>query len=322
MVEGFVTFTNASSSSSSHSGKDQEALKVLYSIAAFNKRPMPSLTMKDFEHLDSQKYEAIPIPKTGWIHKADHLKGLFKNRAIGITTGLLALAFMSDFWVRPFFRPISRTTLAKQIFSCLSSLARPGYLTFQAFSIAGQFLPLVLAKKGGASHVSRQMTYIVCDLFTSLNPPYSPIKEKQLLITSMPIPFLQLTELAVHRILSRYFGPGDHWNLFLHNTKHTHTHNHNSITLSSMLVGFLQHSLQRWWLIFQPLEENGAWCFQQLGWASHFVYMQSFKTLPLRSLSMPWNISVSIKFLLSISPLLQRKEAISKNADLLFLFFF
>lgn len=183
---------------------------MLYSIAAFNKRPMPSLTMKDFEHLDSQKYEAIPIPKTGWIHKADHLKGLFKNRAIGITTGLLALAFMSDFWVRPFFRPISRTTLAKQIFSCLSSLARPGYLTFQAFSIAGQFLPLVLAKKGGASHVSRQMTYIVCDLFTSLNPPYSPIKEKQLLITSMPIPFLQLTELAVHRILSRYFGPGDH----------------------------------------------------------------------------------------------------------------
>lgn len=278
--------------------------------------------MKDFEHLDSQKYEAIPIPKTGWIHKADHLKGLFKNRAIGITTGLLALAFMSDFWVRPFFRPISRTTLAKQIFSCLSSLARPGYLTFQAFSIAGQFLPLVLAKKGGASHVSRQMTYIVCDLFTSLNPPYSPIKEKQLLITSMPIPFLQLTELAVHRILSRYFGPGDHWNLFLHNTKHTHTHNHNSITLSSMLVGFLQHSLQRWWLIFQPLEENGAWCFQQLGWASHFVYMQSFKTLLPRSLSMPWNISVSIKFLLSISPLLQRKEAISKNADLLFLFFF
>lgn len=321
MVEGFVTFTNASSSSS-HSGKDQEALKVLYSIAAFNKRPMPSLTMKDFEHLDSQKYEAIPIPKTGWIHKADHLKGLFKNRAIGITTGLLALAFMSDFWVRPFFRPISRTTLAKQIFSCLSSLARPGYLTFQAFSIAGQFLPLVLAKKGGASHLSRQMTYIVCDLFTSLNPPYSPIKEKQLLITSMPIPFLQLTELAVHRILSRYFGPGDHWNLFLHNTKHTHTHNHNSITLSSMLVGFLQHSLQRWWLIFQPLEENGAWCFQQLGWASHFVYMQSFKTLLPRSLSMPWNISVSIKFLLSISPLLQRKEAISKNADLLFLFFF
>ncbi|KAG0140371.1 hypothetical protein CROQUDRAFT_53357 [Cronartium quercuum f. sp. fusiforme G11] len=109
-------------------GKDQEALKVLYSIAAFNNQPVPSLTLKDLEALDPPKSKSIlSEPKQTWTHKADHLKGLFKNKVVGITTLLLSLAFMADFW---------------------------------AFSIAGQFLPMVLAKKGSSSNVSRQMTYI------------------------------------------------------------------------------------------------------------------------------------------------------------------
>lgn len=119
-------------------GKDQEALKVLYSIAAFNKQPVPALTLKDFQHLETQSYDFIPEPKTGWIHKADHLKGLFKNRIVGITTILLCLAFMADFW---------------------------------AFSIAGQFLPLVLAKKGASHNLSRERTYINYIIIYSVGIP-------------------------------------------------------------------------------------------------------------------------------------------------------
>ncbi|WRT68382.1 uncharacterized protein IL334_005358 [Kwoniella shivajii] len=118
-------------------GHDAHALDVIHSIAKFNRRPPPSLTLEDFRALEFEEQQipnygsqapliggqahtdTVDLAKNvaiGGFKKAfGHLKGLFKEKMYIWLFVSLAIAYMALFW---------------------------------SFSLAGYFLPLILKAKG------------------------------------------------------------------------------------------------------------------------------------------------------------------------------
>ncbi|KAL7424646.1 hypothetical protein Q5752_000330 [Cryptotrichosporon argae] len=101
-------------------GRNQEAVDVLHKIARFNRAPPPALTVEQLDAIDA----AAPSHEVGnrttvkhvvrnFVGSFTHLKGLFGNRLQAFIFGLLAIAYMGDYW---------------------------------SFNLAGSFLPLVLLK--------------------------------------------------------------------------------------------------------------------------------------------------------------------------------
>ncbi|KAL7336804.1 major facilitator superfamily domain-containing protein [Rhodotorula toruloides] len=128
-------------------GKDEEAIDVLYKIAAFNRQPQPQLTIDDFRLLDKEYSERESITSdeplssgprqftTGEMAKIRvkqavgqfaHLKGFFATKRMIWVSVTLWIAYMSLFW---------------------------------SFSIAGGYLPLILRQKGIDTSAGLNETY-------------------------------------------------------------------------------------------------------------------------------------------------------------------
>ncbi|CED85516.1 mfs general substrate transporter [Phaffia rhodozyma] len=118
-------------------GRDEEALRVLYNIAEFNKAPVPDLTLEDFHALDKaagvQNIETHDNTQTGvktillkGLNNFSHLKGFFSSKRMIWLTVSLWIAYMSLFF---------------------------------SFSIAGGYLPLILRQKGIDTSTSISVTY-------------------------------------------------------------------------------------------------------------------------------------------------------------------
>uniref|UniRef100_A0A0K3CCV8 BY PROTMAP: gi/472583833/gb/EMS21457.1/ MFS transporter, sugar transporter [Rhodosporidium toruloides NP11] n=1 Tax=Rhodotorula toruloides TaxID=5286 RepID=A0A0K3CCV8_RHOTO len=128
-------------------GKDEEAINVLYKIAAFNRQPQPQLTIDDFRLLDKEYSERESITSdeplssgprqftTGEMAKIRvkqavgqfaHLKGFFATKRMIWVSITLWIAYMSLFW---------------------------------SFSIAGGYLPLILRQKGIDTSAGLNETY-------------------------------------------------------------------------------------------------------------------------------------------------------------------
>ncbi|BGP35909.1 hypothetical protein JCM10296v2_007761 [Rhodotorula toruloides] len=128
-------------------GKDEEAINVLYKIAAFNRQPQPQLTIDDFRLLDKEYSERESITSdeplsssprqftTGEMAKIRvkqavgqfaHLKGFFATKRMIWVSVTLWIAYMSLFW---------------------------------SFSIAGGYLPLILRQKGIDTSAGLNETY-------------------------------------------------------------------------------------------------------------------------------------------------------------------
>ncbi|GAA5846082.1 hypothetical protein JCM3766R1_001361 [Sporobolomyces carnicolor] len=129
-------------------GHDDEAVRVLHKIAAFNKAPQPNLTIEDFRLLESQALSETSVgsdePLNGPINQTlttkqqgkvvvkrfisnfKHLKGFFATKRMIWLSVVLWIAYMSLFW---------------------------------SFSIAGGFLPLILRQKGVDTSASLDTTY-------------------------------------------------------------------------------------------------------------------------------------------------------------------
>ncbi|GAA5988451.1 hypothetical protein JCM10908_003571 [Rhodotorula pacifica] len=129
-------------------GRDEEAIGVLYKIAAFNKQPSPQLTIDDFRLLDKEYSETGSIASDEPLQAGTkplttmqlaklrlrqlagqfkHLKGLFATkRAIWISITLW-IAYMALFW---------------------------------SFSVAGGYIPLILRQKGIDTEQTLNQTYI------------------------------------------------------------------------------------------------------------------------------------------------------------------
>ncbi|BGP28095.1 MFS transporter, sugar transporter [Rhodotorula toruloides] len=128
-------------------GKDEEAIDVLYKIAAFNRQPQPNLTIDDFRLLDKEYAERESITSdeplssgprqftTGEMAKIRvkqavgqfaYLKGFFATKRMIWVSVTLWIAYMSLFW---------------------------------SFSIAGGYLPLILRQKGIDTSAGLNETY-------------------------------------------------------------------------------------------------------------------------------------------------------------------
>ncbi|GAA6002086.1 MFS transporter [Rhodotorula paludigena] len=128
-------------------GRDEQAIDVLYKIAAFNKQPTPTLTIDDFRLLDKEFAERESItsdePLQAGPHKLStgeltkrrlrqlggqfkHLKGFFATKRMIWLSVTLWMAYMSLFF---------------------------------SFSIAGGYLPLILRQKGIDTNTDLDTTY-------------------------------------------------------------------------------------------------------------------------------------------------------------------
>ncbi|ORY35640.1 major facilitator superfamily domain-containing protein [Naematelia encephala] len=128
-------------------GHDAKALDVLYSVAHFNQRPQPTLSIDDFRALefedDSIGSYNSDVPINGGQHEArppavrevliggfsqvfGHLRGLFKDKRNAYLFTVLGVAYIADFW---------------------------------SFSVVGYFLPLILRDKGVDAEQSTADTY-------------------------------------------------------------------------------------------------------------------------------------------------------------------
>ncbi|GJN94743.1 hypothetical protein Rhopal_007835-T1 [Rhodotorula paludigena] len=128
-------------------GRDEQAIDVLYKIAAFNKQPTPTLTIDDFRLLDKEFAERESItsdePLQAGPHKLStgeltkrrlrqlggqfkHLKGFFATKRMIWLSVTLWIAYMSLFF---------------------------------SFSIAGGYLPLILRQKGIDTNTDLDTTY-------------------------------------------------------------------------------------------------------------------------------------------------------------------
>ncbi|GAA5909478.1 uncharacterized protein JCM6883_003959 [Sporobolomyces salmoneus] len=129
-------------------GKDEEAIRILYKIAKFNKAPTPNLTIEDFRLLEAHAMSETsmgsdeplngPQPTvlntkqqaktvlTRFVGQFKHLKGFFATKRMIWLSVTLWIAYMSLFW---------------------------------SFSIAGGFLPLILRQKGIDTSTSLDTTY-------------------------------------------------------------------------------------------------------------------------------------------------------------------
>ncbi|GAA5881567.1 hypothetical protein JCM3774_005351 [Rhodotorula dairenensis] len=129
-------------------GRDEEAIDVLYKIAAFNKQPIPQLTIDDYRLLDKEYSESRSVHSDDPLNEGTkrlntkqltklrlrqlvgqfkHLKGLFSSkRAIWISVTLW-IAYMALFW---------------------------------SFSVAGGYIPLILRQKGIDTSQTLNQTYV------------------------------------------------------------------------------------------------------------------------------------------------------------------
>ncbi|KAM0793041.1 hypothetical protein ACM66B_000530 [Microbotryomycetes sp. NB124-2] len=122
-------------------GRDAEAIDVVHKIAAFN-RVEPTLSMESFNELarkmSDDSSSDVKAPTTTVtaaevlaahrrkFYDMSHLKLLFSGKRTAFTTVMLFLVYMCDYW---------------------------------AFTIAGSFLPTILAQKGATRSVSINETY-------------------------------------------------------------------------------------------------------------------------------------------------------------------
>ncbi|KAK4054741.1 hypothetical protein OIV83_000665 [Microbotryomycetes sp. JL201] len=121
-------------------GRDAEAIDVVHKIAAFN-RVEATLSLESFNDLarkmsdDSSSDVKTPVATTAGdvlaahrrkFYDMSHLKLLFSSKKTAFTTVMLFLVYMSDYW---------------------------------AFTIAGSFLPTILAQKGATRNISINETY-------------------------------------------------------------------------------------------------------------------------------------------------------------------
>ncbi|KAF1838138.1 MFS general substrate transporter [Decorospora gaudefroyi] len=98
-------------------GKEAEAIAVLRKIALYNKQPPPALSMHIFAAIDEAALQATSnheqrtstgaptgalattrIVVTGFRKEMARLKGIFSNKLSAIIFGLLAIAYMGDYW--------------------------------------------------------------------------------------------------------------------------------------------------------------------------------------------------------------------------------
>ncbi|WVR03640.1 hypothetical protein IAU60_000635 [Kwoniella sp. DSM 27419] len=128
-------------------GREAEAIEVLHKIAQFNRAPAPTLTLAHFAEIDNGASEysgdrtvqpegrkmTFKRVLVGFGQGIKNLKGLFKNKLQAMIFGLLALAYMGDYW---------------------------------SFNLAGSFLPIILLRNNvsnGQTNVTetyRQYIYI------------------------------------------------------------------------------------------------------------------------------------------------------------------
>lgn len=153
-------------------GRDEEAVDVLYKIAAFNKQPPPQLTIDDFRLLDKEYSESRSIHSDEPLHEGakelntkqltksrlrqlvgqfKHLKGLFSSkRAIWISVSLW-IAYVRAFSWLDWSMSIRFATLT----------AYPVQMAlFWSFSVAGGYIPLILRQKGIDTSQTLNQTYI------------------------------------------------------------------------------------------------------------------------------------------------------------------
>ncbi|KAF3398014.1 hypothetical protein F1880_006506 [Penicillium rolfsii] len=115
-------------------GRDQDAIDVLHRISEFNKAPMPTLTLEQFQLIDSEAETHLNLeePTSGVTERFKFLRDLFLCKIQCFTFALLAIAYMGDYW---------------------------------SFTLAGSFLPIVLLRNnigsgGNVTETYRQYIYI------------------------------------------------------------------------------------------------------------------------------------------------------------------
>ncbi|KDE05108.1 hypothetical protein MVLG_04548 [Microbotryum lychnidis-dioicae p1A1 Lamole] len=84
-------------------GRDAEAIEVVHKIATFNRTPAPQLSIAEFEAIDHQfPQQELDTSKKSLIKQAfdrfKHLRGLFRTKRLGLTTVLMWIVYMGDFW--------------------------------------------------------------------------------------------------------------------------------------------------------------------------------------------------------------------------------
>ncbi|CAG8112554.1 unnamed protein product [Penicillium salamii] len=116
-------------------GRDQDAIDVLRKIAKFNKAPAPTLTIEDFQRINSDtgsesgsiKSKSPKNVALGFFKIFKHLRGLFACKAECFSFTLLAVAYMGDYW---------------------------------SFTLAGSFLPIILLRNNVESGGNVTETYL------------------------------------------------------------------------------------------------------------------------------------------------------------------
>ncbi|EPS25080.1 hypothetical protein POX_c03487 [Penicillium oxalicum] len=109
-------------------GRDEDAIEVLHQIAKFNKAPMPTLSIEEFEIIDAdaELHQRTGIVKKNVVQKVTFMRGLFMDKIQCISFFLLAVAYMGDYW---------------------------------SFTLAGSFLPIVLLRNNIGSGIDVTETY-------------------------------------------------------------------------------------------------------------------------------------------------------------------
>ncbi|RAO71442.1 uncharacterized protein BHQ10_007454 [Talaromyces amestolkiae] len=114
-------------------GRYEEAIEVLHKIAQFNKAPIPTLTLEDFQAVDmemeneeQQHHDSVKTVKARLADSITFLRELFLSKMQCFIFILLALAYMGDYW---------------------------------SFTLAGSFLPIVLLRNNVSSGVDVTETY-------------------------------------------------------------------------------------------------------------------------------------------------------------------
>ncbi|KAJ5882869.1 uncharacterized protein N7473_009755 [Penicillium subrubescens] len=114
-------------------GRDQDAIGVLHRISKFNKAPMPTPSLAEFQLTDSDAdtYQSPEAATSSVVERFRFLRGLFLCKLQCFTFALLAIAYMGDYW---------------------------------SFTLAGSFLPIVLLRDNGSggnvTETYRQYIYI------------------------------------------------------------------------------------------------------------------------------------------------------------------
>ena len=77
-------------------GRDEDAIEVLHQIAKFNKAPMPTLSIEEFEIIDAdaELHQRTGIVKKNVVQKVTFMRGLFMDKIQCISFFLLAVAYM------------------------------------------------------------------------------------------------------------------------------------------------------------------------------------------------------------------------------------